>query len=426
MKEIIEPERRTRVVYDVDLLVCGGGFAGFAAAMSAAKMGAKTLLLEKYGFLGGCVTAALVITTPPLTNGINLEIAERLKKEGVYVPCRHSGPDTEELEMLAIDPEVVKYEFVKMLRTRGVDILLHTYIVGAVMEGNVIKGIIMENKAGRQAVLAKVVVDATGDADVAAFANAPFKEVKKPMTLMYNMVGVDVKRALNKIGNWSNMKQVVKQAMESGELPFDLGIYPDFGAPGVHAEELVYSGELNVWSGMLNGMSGIDPHDLTEAEIVTREHVMRLTKFLKKNVPGFEKSRIEYTATQVGVRASRQIIGEASPTMDEVKNKKFDDTIAKPYAKSEIRLPYGTILPKKVDNLLVAGRCLSAAEEALGMLRLWPVCSITGQAAGTAAALALRKEVTPRNLEINLIQKSLMEQGMNLDLPKSFRVAKAN
>jgi ribulose 1,5-bisphosphate synthetase/thiazole synthase len=416
MRQITEPERLTPVVCDVDLLVCGGGFAGFAAAMSAARMGAKTLLLEKYGFLGGCVTAALVITTPPLNNGINLEIAERLKKEGAYIPCRHSGPDTEWLEMRAIDPEVVKYEFVKMLRDRGVDILLHTYIVGAVMEGNVIKGIIMENKAGRQAVLAKVVVDATGDADVAAFANAPFREVKKPMTLMYNMVGVDVEKALNKIGNWSNLKQVVKQAMERGELAFDLGIYPDFGAPGVHAEELVYSGELNVWSGMLNGMSGVDPRDLTEAEIVTREHVMRLTKFLKKNVPGFEHSRIEYTATQVGVRASRQIIGEASPTMDEVQNKKFDDTVVKPYAKSEMRLPYGTILPREVDNLLVAGRCLSAAEEALGQLRLWPVCSITGQAAGTAGALALQEEVTPRNLDITLLQKRLIEQGMDLGL----------
>jgi hypothetical protein len=143
---------------------------------------------------------------------------------------------------------------------------------------------------------------------------------------------------------------------------------------------------------------------------------MRLTKFLKKNVPGFEHSRIEYTATQVGVRASRQIIGEASPTMNEVQNKKFDDTVVKPYAKSEMRLPYGTILPREVDNLLVAGRCLSAAEEALGQLRLWPVCSITGQAAGTAGALALQEEVTPRNLDITLLQKSLIEQGMDLGL----------
>jgi ribulose 1,5-bisphosphate synthetase/thiazole synthase len=418
MDSITEPERQTPIVASADLLVCGGGFAGFAAAMSAARLGSDVLLLEKYGFLGGLVTAALVITTPPLNNGINLEIADRLKQRNVYIPCRHSGPDTEWLEMRAVDPEIVKYEFVRMLQEAGVDILLHTYIVGPIMEGNVVRGVIMENKRGRQAVLAKVVVDATGDADVAAFARAPFKEVKKPMTMMYNMVGVEVDRALEKLGNWSNLKKLVKEAMDRGDLPFDLGIYPEFGAPGVHAEELVYSGELNLWSGMLNGMSGVDPRDLTHAEIITREHVMRLTEFLKKDVPGFENSRIECTATQVGVRASRQIIGESSPTMDEVKTVKFDDTVAKPYARNEMRLPYGSILPQDVENLLVAGRCISAEEEAMGQLRLWPVCSITGQAAGSAAALSLKQGVMPRNLDIARLQKTLEEQGMELGLAK--------
>ena len=187
MDSITEPERQTPIVASVDLLVCGGGFAGFAAALSAAKLGSDVLLLEKYGFLGGLVTSALVITTPPLNNGINLEIADRLKQKNVYIPCKHSGPDTEWLEMRAVDPEIVKYEFVRMLQEKGVDMLLHTYIVGPIMERNVIRGVIMENKAGRQAVLAKMVVDATGDADIAAFASAPFREVKKPMTMMYNM-----------------------------------------------------------------------------------------------------------------------------------------------------------------------------------------------------------------------------------------------
>jgi ribulose 1,5-bisphosphate synthetase/thiazole synthase len=416
MVYITEPERKTPVVADVDVLVCGGGFAGFAAAMSAAKVGAKVLLLEKYGFLGGLVTAALVITTPPLNNGINLEIADRLKKKNVYIPCRHSGPDTESLEMRSVDPEIVKYEFVSMLLEQKIDFLLHTYIVGTIMEDNIVKGIIMENKAGRQAVLAKRIVDATGDADIAAFADVPCREVKKPMTMMYNLVGVDVDKAIGFLGNWSNLKKVVKQAMDRGEISFDLGIYPDFGAPGVHAEELVYSGQLNVWSGMLNGMSGIDPWDLTKAEIITREHVMRLTSFLKNHVPGFESCRIECTSTQVGVRASRQIIGEASPTLDEVKAGKFDDIIAKPYAQSKMRLPYGTIMPQNVDHLLVAGRCISAAEEAMGMLRLWPVCSITGQAAGVAAALSLQHKVAPRELDIKLLQKTLGDQAMDLGM----------
>jgi hypothetical protein len=318
--------------------------------------------------------------------------------------------------MRSVDPEVVKYEFFRMLLDKNVEILLHTYIVGTIMVGDFIKGVILENKAGRQAILAKMIVDATGDADIAAFSRAPFTEVKKPMTMMYNLVGVDIQRALERLGAWSNLKNIVKEAIDRGELAFDLGIQPAWGAPGVHAEELVYEGQLNVWSGMLTGMSGIDPRDLTTAEILTREHVTRLTDFLKNHVPGFERSRIECTPTQVGVRASRQIVGEASPAMNELKNIKFDDTVGKPYAKNEMRLPYGCILPQRVENLLVAGRCISAEEEALGQLRLWPVCSITGQAAGVAAALAVRKGVEPRKVDLKVLQKILTDQGMDLGL----------
>lgn len=421
MDWITEPERRIPVIGNVDLLVCGGGFAGVAAAASAAKNGANVMLLEKYGFLGGLATAALVITVPPLDNGINIDIAKRLQEREAYAPCRHSGEEVRWLNMHAIDPEIIKYEFVRMLQEQGVDILLHTYIVSALTEGNLIKGVVMENKAGRHAILAKMVVDTTGDADIAAFAEAPFRQVRKPMTMMFNMVGVDVEKVLAKFGNWSGIKKVVNEGIERGELVFDLGIYPEFGSPGVYAEELVYDGELNVWSGNLLGLDGIDPMDLTKAEIITREHVMRLATFLKKNVSGFEQSRIEYTSTQVGVRATRQIVGKASPSMDDAKTKKFDDAVVKPFAKgewefSELRLPYGCILPQNVENLLVAGRCISAEEEAMGLLRLIPIVSATGQAAGTAAALALKEGVSPRHLDVSLLQQTLMTQGMDLGL----------
>jgi ribulose 1,5-bisphosphate synthetase/thiazole synthase len=414
MHWITEPERQIPVVAEVDLLVCGGGFAGVAAAVCAAQNDLKVLLLEKYGFLGGLVTAALVITTPPLDNGINLEIAERLTEKAVYAPCRSSGEEVKGLELHAIDPEIVKYEFTRMLQERGIEILLHTYIVDIIMEGATVKGVITESKAGRQAILARMVVDTTGDADLAAFAGAPFRVARKPMTMMFNMVGVNVEEVLKEFGNWSGIKKVVKEAMDKGELPFDLGVHPEFGSPGVYAEKLVYDDELNIWSGNLLDMNGLDPKDLTKGEIITREHVMRLATFLKKNVPGFEKSRIEYTATQMGVRATRQIIGEASPSMEEVQKKKFNDTVVKPYARWEMRLPYGCLLPRKVENLLVAGRCISADEEAMGQLRLIPVCSATGQAAGVAASLALDEDVTPRELNISLLQRTLAEQGVYL------------
>jgi hypothetical protein len=414
MNSIIEPERRTPVVSEVDLLICGGGFAGVAAAVSAAKNGIQSLLLEKDGFLGGLCTAGLVITTPPLDNGINREIARRLKEKSVYVPCRHSEAELTALNLHAIDPEIVKYELAQMLQENHVDILLHTYIVDPIMEGNTLRGVIMENKGGRQAILAKRVVDATGDADIAVSAGAPFRLVRKPMTMMFNMVGVNTKKALAYFGNWGGVRKAVKEAVDKGELVFDLGLYPEFGAPGVYIENLVYADEINVWSGNLLGLNGVDPKDLTCAELISREHVMRLANFLKKNIPGFEKSRIEYTAARVGVRATRNIIGVVSPTLEEVKNRRFEDTVVKPYTKSDMRLPYGCLLPQKVENLLVAGRCISAGEEAMGQLRLIPVCSATGEAAGAAAALSVKGGLAPRQLRATRLQKTLMEQGMNL------------
>ena len=417
MDWVVEPERRVPVVADVEVLVCGGGFAGVGAALAAAQNGAKVLLLERYGFLGGLCTGALVLTTPPLDNGINIEFARRLKEKNVFAPSEALAG-----EVKLIDPEILKYEFVNMLQEQGVDILLHTFVVGALMEENSIRGVIIESKAGRQAIRAKMLVDATGDADVVAFAGAPFREFRKPMTMMFNIVGVNTAKALAKLGNWGNLRNVVKEATERGELSFDLGIYWEFEAPGVNAANLLYDGELNVWAGNLMGMSGIDPRDLTKAEIATREHAMRLATYLKKNFPGFENSRIECTSTQVGVRATRLIVGEASPTMEDVENKLFDDTVVKPYAKQTMRLPYGSILPQKVENLLVAGRCISAHEDAMAKLRLLPVCSATGQTAGTAVALALKQGVTPRRLDVSLLQKTLMEQKMDLGLARPVAV----
>jgi ribulose 1,5-bisphosphate synthetase/thiazole synthase len=416
MSWIVEPERKTPAILEADVLVCGGGFAGVAAAVCAARQGVRVLLLERYGFLGGLVTGGLVITTPPLDNGINREIAERLRKQQVYAPLQKPGAEMIALKMHAIDPEVVKHELVEMLRHARVELLLHTLIVGSIMEGGAVKGVLIENKAGRQAILAKTVVDCTGDADVAAFARAPFRVVKKPITMMFNMAGVDVDKVLSRVGNWSNLKQSVTEAVARGELKFELGTSLEWGTPGVHAECLIHPGEINVWSGNLRGMDALDPKQLTEAELITRDHVMRLVAYLRTYVPGFEGSWIELTSPILGVRATRQILGGISPNMQEVRETKFADTVAKPYAEDTIRLPYGTLLPQGVDNLLVAGRCISAEEEAMGQLRLIPVCAATGQAAGTAAALAVREGVTPGKLDVTNLQRALSRQAVDLGL----------
>jgi len=418
MDYITEPERKTPIVADVDLLVCGGGIAGVAAAVSAARNGAKVMLVERYGFLGGLVTAALVITTPPLNNGINLEIYEKLMARGVYRKCTDPGDDPATSNLIAIDPEIFKYELVRMLIEQDVKLLLHTYIVHSLVEANVIRGVVIENKAGRQAILAKMVVDASGDGDVSAFAKAPYEtaETPLPMTMMFNMVDVDTKKALAKIGNWGNLRKLVEQAIKNGELSFDLGLYSAGYAPGLYAANLCYPGEMNVWSGSLYGKNGLNPEELTEAEIITREHVMKLANFLKSNLQGFEKSRIEYTSTQVGVRETRRIKGGITPSLSEVKTEKFPDTVAKPYIQAEMRVPYRSLVPQTVENLLVAGRCISAQQDAMTQLRLIPPCLVTGQAAGTAAALALRENATPRQLDVSLIQETLSKQGMDLGL----------
>jgi ribulose 1,5-bisphosphate synthetase/thiazole synthase len=416
MSWIVEPERKIPVVAETDVLVCGGGFAGVAAAVCAARNGARVLLIERYGFLGGLVTGGLVITTPPLDNGINREIAERLRRKRVYAPLQKPGAEMIALKMHAIDPEVVKHELIQMLREAGVELLLHTLIVGSVVEQGAVQGILIENKAGRQAILASVTVDATGDADVAAFSRAPFRVVKKPITMMFNMAGVDIDRVLDRVGNWSNLKKVVTDAVSRGELAFELGTTLEWGTPGVHAECLIHPGEINVWSGNLKGVDALDPKQLTDAEVITRDHVMRLVAYLQDHVPGFKDSWIELTSPILGVRATRQILGGISPDMQQVRNTTFADTVAKPYAEDTIRLPYGSLLPQGVENLLVAGRCISADEEAMGQLRLIPVCSATGEAAGTAAALALRTKVAPAKLDIGKLQRSLSAQGVNLGL----------
>jgi len=418
MRWITEAERKVPVVDEVDILVCGGGVAGVATAIAAARNGAKVLLIERYGFLGGLATGGLVITTPPLNNGINSEIRKRLEDARTYLECQNVGDDPANQGLVAVDPEVLKYELVKMLLEQEVKLLLHTYVVQSIVEDNTIRGVIVENKAGRGAILARMVVDATGDGDVSAWAKAPYEmaETPLPVTLMFNMVDVDTKRALEQIGNWGKLRKLVEEAVKKGELSFELELYSKENAPGLYAANLCYPGEINVWSGSMFGVNALNPKDLTKAEITTREHAMRLASFLKKKLSGFEKSRIEYTATQIGVRETRRVLGAISPSLDEVMIEKFDDTVAKPYLHREMRVPYRSLVPQKVENLVVAGRCISAKQDAMVQLRLIPACFVTGQAAGTAAALALREGVTPRQLDVSLLQQTVSSQGMDLGL----------
>jgi ribulose 1,5-bisphosphate synthetase/thiazole synthase len=416
MDYIIERVRKTHVVAEVDVLVCGGGSAGVAAAVCAARSGAKVLLLERYGYLGGLATGGLVITVPPLDNGLNAEIRAELERADVYQVGQDLGDDPSVDGLIAVDPELLKQQFVTMLREADVDLLLHTYVVQALVEDGAVNGVIVENKAGRSAILAKMVVDVTGDGDVAASAGAGFvmEERPLPVTLMANMGGVDRDKAIAELGNWGNLRKLVEAAVASGDLDFELEARSKYFAPGVFAADLCHPGEINLWPGSMFGVNGLDPRQLTQAEIVTRDHAMALVSFLKRRVPGFEDSWLEYTASQIGVRETRRIVGGCSPTLREALDGTCADVVAKPYAKRRMSIPYGSLVPQELDGLLVAGRCMSAEQDAMVQLRLIPVCLATGQAAGTAAALAVDAGVAPRDLDVSSLQRALTGQGADL------------
>ncbi|HMK93454.1 MAG TPA: FAD-dependent oxidoreductase [Thermoleophilia bacterium] len=427
MKYIAEAARETPVYGEFDVVVCGGGTAGAAAALCAARSGVSVLLLERYGYLGGLATGGLVITVPPLDNGINVEIRKQLQAARTYQLCPNSGDDDPAVDgLIAVDPEVLKFEFVRLLLDAGVKLLLHSYVVQSLTDDDGrITGVIVENKGGRMAIRAGIVVDATGDGDAAASAGAVFEMEADPLpiTLMSNLIGVDSERAIAQLGSWARLRTVIEHARDRGELKFDLEVHSKGFAPGVFAADLCYPGEVNLWSGSLFGVNALDPDQLTTAEIVTREHTMRLVEFLKRNVAGFENVRIEYTASQIGVRETRRVVGGYTPTLREVFHERFTDAVAKPYATREMRIPYRSLVPQGVDNLLIAGRCMSAEQQAMVQLRLIPVCLATGQAAGTAAALAVRDGVTPRELDVALLQSDLEDQGVDLGLPETSAVS---
>lgn len=414
MKYVEEPSRKIPIVAEVDVVVVGGGVAGIAAAIAAARLRANVILIERYGFLGGMATAGLVITVPPMKKGLQVEFAKRLEELNAYVLLRKPlGVSPQDISRV-FDPEVFKIVIVGMLKEAGIRILLHTLVVGVISRNNAVKGVIIENKEGRQVILAKTVIDASGDADLSYFANAPYiKETDFPVTLMFNMVGVDVDRVLSFLGDFGRLREIVREAANEGELSLLLETEPSLGAPGLYLQTTVHPDELNVWGGNLFGVDGTKAEDLTHAEIVVREQAKILADFLKKKVPGFEKSRIEHTAAHVGIRETRRIIGEYTLTLDDMKgDKEVRDVVAKPFAGSRIAVPYRCLLPKKIDNLLAVGRCISATPEALVTLRLIPACIATGQAGGTAAALSVRKKTPPKQLDVKILQRALRDQGL--------------
>lgn len=447
MRTVSEPARDIPVCAEVDVLVCGGGPAGLCAAIAAARTGVKALLLERYGFLGGMLTAGLVITIKgfgpdqgqgpnrwrdfqPVVRGIPEEIVRTLNTEGAAFGD-------------IVDPEAAKSVLDQIVQEAGVDVLLHSMVAGAIVRDGRINGIIVENKSGRSAILAKVTVDATGDGDVACRAGAACAKGRdgdgafQPMTPCFTLA--DVRYPWNEKCRSIEQSRCAclvnpeiisaqAQAVKKGELPPSCLC----AVPGVTGGRLR---EDHLWiNAIWQYGDATDARQLTRAEIEGRQKVRRLVAFYKGR-PGCEAAYVARTGAQIGVRESRRVCGEYALTeKDILDSRRFDDSIAKGCWQIDIHspdggktagrwearpgrtydIPYRCLTPRGVDGLLVAGRCISTTHEAHSSVRVMGTCMAVGHAAGAAAALAARTGVTPGRLAVGALQETLRAQGASL------------
>jgi hypothetical protein len=423
---ITESPRITPVAGTFDVLVAGAGPAGLGAALGAARAGARVAIVERHGCLGGMLTAGGVQNIRQFTDrerriigGPAVELVHRIHDAG----GTRESPETGTRVMQ--EPEVTKFVAQEMLLEAGVVPHLHTWIATAIVEAERVRGLIVEAKSGRRALLAGVTVDATGDGDVIARAGAAFDcdpENLQPMTLAFILSHVDAWPE----GIGAEMAGKIRQAIEAGEFPCER-------VPSIFARPR--SGEYYVNGTRIPG-DCTNAEELTRCEIEGRRQVMGVVDWLRKHAPGYANACLHSTAQQVGLRESRRLRGCYALTREDVLDcRDFDDRIARggygidihypgrggemtwPPIGQSYAIPYRCLVPETMEGLLAAGRCLSATREALGAVRVMAIAMATGHAAGVAAALAVRRNCTPREVPIAEIQSELRRQEAILEHP---------
>jgi hypothetical protein len=431
---------------ETDVLVVGSGPGGLSAALAAAREGVDTMLVERHGCFGGVITQSMIgvlawYRTSPDTvdaGGLAVEYEQRAKERGASISVlRYEIVDTEVFKLIADD----------MVQESGVAPLLHCAFADVIMDGNTIKGVITESKSGRQAILAKRVIDATGDADIACRAGVPYhkdpKEKLSPVTVNFGCSGVDLEKFFNysfrekprslydsgaKSGE-KEKREISTQLVEPYQKAREAGEIPEHVRMGGQWNGFTDKGEVTSLNAIrVMGVDPTDVRDLTRGEIEGRQHVVWAVNALKKYAPGFEDARLRTISSSLGTRESRKIIGHYHLTEHDVLNQaRFEDSIAicpefldgsgyviLPSTGRYFHVPYGIILPQKVDNLLVAGRSVAGDKVSHAATRQMVCCAATGQGAGVAAAVSVKDKASCAEVNLSKVQKALEKQDVRV------------